>query len=143
MQERSSILGQLELLAGFCGDPTGAVILLRHASGPRPATHDLRQWNYIHWQTFNPGLFAGVFNPADDTTDGYKYICPAYVATAPQQRCRPGRSTLPPAPAQQAQGQFVTLSVGVAATLQASLIVALNGQTLIWHAGKKSEPASA
>src|SRR5260370_17999545 len=42
-------------------------------------------------------------------------------------------------PAQQAQGQLVTLSVGVAAT-QASLIVSLNGQTLIWHAGKKSDP---
>jgi len=42
-------------------------------------------------------------------------------------------------PAQQAQGQFVTLSIGVAAT-QASLIVALNGQTLIWHAEKKSDP---
>ena len=33
----------------------------------------------------------------------------------------------------------MTLSVGVAAT-QASLIVSLNGQTLIWHAGKKSDP---
>jgi hypothetical protein len=49
----------------------GAVVYYATAVGSTPATNDLTKWNYTHWNFFNPGLFAGVFNSSDDTTDGY------------------------------------------------------------------------
>jgi hypothetical protein len=54
----------------------GAVIYYATAVGPTPATNDLTKWNYNQWHTFNPRLYAGVFNPADQTTDGFNYVCP-------------------------------------------------------------------
>lgn len=116
----------------------GAVIYYATAVGTTPATNDLNQWNYVHWQTFSPGLFGGVFNPADDTTDGYKYICPAYVGDCTKAIVPPWQVHFTTTAAQQAQGQFVTMSVGLA-TAEASLIVTLNGQTLIWHVGKRAD----
>jgi hypothetical protein len=77
----------------------GAVVYYATAVGSTPATNDLTKWNYTHWGTFDPGLFAGVFNSADDTTDGYQQYpgqtypgingvgaesaIPAYVASLP------------------------------------------------------------
>lgn len=103
----------------------GAVIYYATPVGNIPATNDLNQWNYTQWQSFNPGLYAGIYNSADDTTDGYKYILPSYV---------PSVTTDTPAwqihftttADQQAQGQYVVLSVAVAATA-ADIIPELNG----------------
>ena len=53
----------------------GAVVYYATADGSNPATNNLNLWNYNHWGTsFNPGLYAGVFNSSDDTTDGYQPI---------------------------------------------------------------------
>jgi hypothetical protein len=49
----------------------GAVVYYATAVGSTPATNDLSKWNYVHWGTFNPGLFGGVFSSSDDTADGY------------------------------------------------------------------------
>jgi hypothetical protein len=109
----------------------GAVVYYATPVGSTPATNDPNQWNYNQWGTFDPGLYAGIYNPADDTTDGYKYILPSYVSsvTAPTP---PWQVHFTTTADQQAQGQYVVLSVGLADT-ESSLIVTLNGHQLIWH----------
>ena len=65
----------------------GAVVYYATAVGGTPATNDLTKWNYNHWGTnFDPGLYAGVYNASDDTTDGYTYAIPSYVAGLPGAR---------------------------------------------------------
>jgi hypothetical protein len=113
----------------------GAVIYYATPVGSVPATNDLTKWNYNQWHIFSPGLFAAPYNPSDVTTDGYKYICPSYVGPF-------GASTTAIVPDwqvhfttsadQQQQGQYVVLSVGLAAT-EATMTVSLNGNPLVWH----------
>jgi len=113
----------------------GAVVYYATPVGSNPA-NDLSQWNYNQWHVFNPGLYAAIYNPADTTTDGYKYLCPSYVVTSF------GPCTIAVVPDwqvhftttadQQAQGKFFVLSVGLAAT-ESSLTVSLNGNPLVWH----------
>jgi hypothetical protein len=113
----------------------GAVVYYATPVGPTPATNDLAKWNYNQWEIFNPGLYAAVYNPADQTTDGYNYICPSYVgafgacktAVIPNWQVHFTTSA-----DQQSQGQYVVLSVGLAAT-EASMTVSLNGNPLVWH----------
>ncbi len=119
-------------------DTDGAVIYYATAVGSTPATNDLSKWNYVQWQSFNPGLFGGFYNPQDDTTDGYKYIAPSYVNAATA-ATPPWQVHFTTTAAQQAQGQYVVLSVGLAAA-EGSLIINLNGHQLIWHATKASDP---
>lgn len=110
----------------------GAQIYYATAVGSTPATNDLSQLNYVQWGAFNPGLFAGVYNAADDTTDGYTYIVPSYVGN-PATTNTPGTTIhFTTTAGQQAQGQYVVLSVGIASA-EASLIATLNGHQLIWH----------
>lgn len=109
----------------------GAVIYYATPVGSIPATNDLTKWNYNQWHIYNPGLYAGIYNPADDTTDGYKYICPAYVGSCVTAIVPDWQVHFTTTPDQQAQGQYVTLSVGVAAA-ESSLVVSLNGQQLTW-----------
>jgi hypothetical protein len=117
----------------------GAVVYYATAVGSTPATNDLTKWNYNQWHIFNPGLYAGIYNPADQTTDGYNYICPSYVG-GPTPPVHPCVTTAVPdwqvhfttTADQQAQGQYVVLSVGLAAT-ESSLTVTLNGHPLVWH----------
>ena len=116
----------------------GAPVYFATAVGSTPATNNLNKWNYIHWQSFNPGLFGGVFNSADDTTDGYKNLCPAYVGNCATATVPPWQIHFSTTSAQLAQGSLVALSVGLAAA-ESSLIVTLNGQTLIWHATKQAD----
>jgi hypothetical protein len=92
----------------------------------------LTKWNYNQWHIFDPGLFAGIFNASDDTTDGYKYICPAYVANCVTAIVPDWQVHFTTSQDQQAQGQFVVLSVGLAAT-ESSMTVSLNGNPLVWH----------
>ena len=110
----------------------GAAIYYATAVGGTPATNDLSQWNYIQWHSFDPGLYAGIYNSADDSTDGYRYIVPSYVGN-------PATATVPPwqvhfttTALQQAQGPYVVLSVGLAAT-NSDLTVSLNGNSLTWR----------
>ena len=116
----------------------GAVVYYATPVGSTPATNDLLKWNYNQWHVFNPGLYAGVYNPADMTTDGYKYICPAYVGNCATTAVPDWQIHFTTAAAQQAQGQYVALSVGLAAT-ESDLTVSLNGTPLVWHALKKAD----
>jgi hypothetical protein len=122
---------------------TNGAVIYNATSGPAgPATNDLSKWNYNHWKTFDPGLFGGYFcNSADDTTDGYTCIIPSYVASLPGASGKNGVGTpLPPwtvnfaTPSDVADyaNGYVVLSVSLAAA-EASYIVTLNGQQLVWH----------
>ncbi len=111
------------------------------AVGSTPATNDPNAINYVQWGPFNPGLFAGIYNAADDTTDGYKYIVPAYVGAA-----NVATKTPPPlavhfttTAAQQAQGTQAVVSIALAG-VYGSVIASLNGHQLIWHYINSSDP---
>jgi len=110
----------------------GAVVYYATPVGNTPATNDLSKWNYNQWHIFNPGLYAGIYNPADQTTDGYKYICPAYVGNCATAAVPDWQVHFTTTDTQQAQGQYAVLSVGLAAT-ESSLTVSLNGHPLVWH----------
>jgi len=112
-------------------------------SGPAgAATNDLTKWSYIHWGKFDPGLFGGVYQSSDDTTDGYNYAVPAYVAGLTGASGTNGVGTSLPAwqihfatPATQTGSTaqaYVVLSVAVACT-EGSYVVSLNGNQEIWH----------
>jgi hypothetical protein len=91
----------------------GAVVYYATAVGGTPASNNLNLWNYNHWGTFNPGLYAGVFNSSDDTNDGYQaypgqeypgvaglgaeYAIPTYVANLPGASGTNGANTAVPA----------------------------------------------
>ncbi len=125
----------------------GTQVYYATAVGSTPASNNLNLINYNLWGTFDPGLFAGVYNPADDTTDGYNYIIPAYVATLPGATGTNGIGTpVPPLTIhftttadQQAQGQYSVFSVGLACG-ESDLFANLNGkQQLIWHSTNVSD----
>ncbi len=141
----------------------GAVVYYATAVGSTPATNDLSKWNYTHWGSFNPGLYPGVFNSADDTTDGYSQYpgqmypgiagvgaesaIPTYVASLAGASGTNGASTgIPPwqiyfaTPADIASygSGNVQLSVSVACA-EGSYVVNLNGHQLIWHFGNASD----
>ena len=110
----------------------GAVVYYATPVGDVPATNDLDRWNYTQWQSFDPGLYAGIYNAADDTTDGYKYILPSYVPSVATDT-PPWQIHFTTTAEQQAQGQYVVLSVALAATA-ADVIPELNGgNELVWH----------
>jgi len=135
----TSYWAQLELLAGFCGD-NGAVIYYATAVGPRPQTHDLSKWNYIHWQTFKPWFVRRVLQSRRRYHGRLLNTLPGLCR---QLRHSNGAALAGPLchrSARQAQGNQIRALVGRVAGHPSSLIVALNGQTLIWHAGKKSDP---
>jgi hypothetical protein len=127
----------------------GAVVY-NATSGPAgPATRDFSKWNYNHWQSFDPGLFGGYYNNADDTTDGYTYIVPSYVASLPGASGANGVGTktppwtvnfATPSSISSYTNGYAVLSVALAAT-EASYIVTLNGQQLIWSSLNKSDAA--
>jgi hypothetical protein len=127
-QDDREFWGAWNYWSDFQGN-AGAAVYYATPVGSTPATNDLTQWNYIQWHSFDPGLYAGIYNASDDTTDGYKYIIPSYVRTS---------STVPPwqvifatSASQQAQGQYVVLSVSLAST-NSDLTVSLNGHSLTW-----------
>jgi len=119
---------------------SGAVIYYATAVGSHAATNNLLKWNYIQWNLFDPGLYAGIYNSSDDTTDGYTYIIPSYVnglsghsgtngVTTP---CPPWQVYFTATSAQIAQGQYAVLSVGLAST-DGDVTVTLNGHSLTWN----------
>lgn len=109
----------------------GAVVYYATPVGSIPATNDLTQWNYNQWHIFNPGLYAGIYNSADQTTDGYKYICPTYATPCATTAVPDWQVHFTTSAEQQAQGQYVVLSVGLAGT-EANLTASLNGNSLTW-----------
>ena len=118
-------------------DNDGAVVYYATAVGSTPATNNPLAWNYVQWGEFDPGLYAGIYNSSDDTTDGYKYILPSYVsgvtATVP-----PWQVHFATTSAQNAQGSYVDLSVGLAAT-ESDLTASLNGHSITWHAKNQAD----
>jgi hypothetical protein len=123
----------------------GAVVYNATDGPSYSATNDLSKWNYNQWQTFNPGLYGGVFNSSDDTKDGYTYVIPTYVAGLPGASGANGVTTRTPpwtvhfaSPQNVTDNEFAVLSVALAAA-EASLTVTLNGQPLVWHVVNASD----
>jgi hypothetical protein len=140
----------------------GAVIYYATADGGTPATNNLQLWNYNHWGTsFNPTLYAGVFNSSDDTADAYQtypgqeyagvggvgaeYAIPMYVAGLPGASGTNGAGTGIPAwtvhfatPADYATHAYVVLSVAVACD-EGSYVIALNGNSYTWSRTNESD----
>ena len=131
IQDDRQYWGNWNYWADFA-DTSGAVVYYATRVGSIPATRDLGKWNYNQWHVFNPGLFAGIYNPSDDTSDGYKYICPAYVGNCSSAAVPDWQVHFTTKPEPQRQGQSVLLSVGLADT-EANLTVSLNGSPLVWH----------
>ena len=132
LQDDRQYWGNWNYWADFAAN-NGAVVYYATAVGNIPATNDLSKWNYNQWHNFYPGLYAGVYNPTDQTTDGYKYLCPAYVTNCSSSTPVPDWQVhFTTTDAQQSQGSNVVLSVGLAAT-ESSLTVSLNGHPLTWH----------
>jgi len=118
----------------------GAQIYYATAVGSTPATANVNAINYVLWGAFDPGLFGGIAKPGDDTTDGYIYDIPSYVASLPGAAGTNGVQTpVPPmtihfttTSAQSAGAKYAVLSLALAAT-DGSVTVALNGHALAWH----------
>ena len=130
VQDDRQYWGNWNYWADFAGT-LGAVNYYATAVGPTPATNDLSKWNYNQWHVFDPGLYAGIYDPADDTRDGYKYICPSYAGNCATTAVPDWQVHFTATPDQAQQGQYVTLSLGVAAA-ESSLVVSLNGNPLTW-----------
>ena len=106
----------------------GKVVYYATAVGSTPATNNPSNWIATQWGTFDPGEY----DSSDGSADNYANVCPAYVTAGG------GPATYSGLPwevhftttaAQRAQGQYVVLSVALAAT-EASLIVELE-----WESG--------
>ncbi len=122
----------------------GKVVYYATAVGSTPATNDPNKWMMNQWKTFNPGLY----DATNGTSDNYQNTAPSYVRDAAHGGTGPGPASYSGSPwevhfttsaAQRAQGQFVVLSVGLAAA-NASLVVTLNGFTETWHETGTSGP---
>jgi hypothetical protein len=131
VQDDRQYWGNWNFWADFAST-NGGVIYYATAVGATPATDDLTKWNYNQWRIFNPKLYAGVFDPADQITDGYKFVCPAFVGNCATARTPDWQVHFTTTADQQAQGPFVVLSLGLAAT-EANLTVSLNGHPIAWH----------
>ncbi len=130
VQDDREYWGNWNYWADFAANQ-GAVIYYATPVGSTPATNDLTKWNYNQWQIFNPGLY----DSANNSTDGYNALCPSYVG--PTGACKTAiipnwQVHFTTSADQQQQGQYVALSVGLAAT-EASMTVSLNGHPLVWH----------
>jgi len=127
---------------------TNGAVVYNATDGPAgPATNDLNKWNYNQWQSFDPGLFGGVFSSGDDTTDGYKFAIPPYSAALPGAAGTNGVTTRTPpwtvhfaTPQNAKDNAYAVLSVALAAA-EGSLTVTLNGQPLVWHVLNASDAA--
>ncbi len=120
----------------------GAVVYYATAVGGTPATKDPTQWNYVHWNKFDPGLY----DPSNDTTDGYSNTAnaygngiPTYVAGLTGASGTNGVSTGIPAwqvyfatPNPVPTTGYVDLSISLACGYSSD-VVSLNGSQRIWH----------
>ncbi len=123
----------------------GQVVYYATAVGATPATNNPLKWIANQWGKFDPGEY----DSSNSTTDNYANTAPAYVRDAAHGGTGPGPATyggsawdvnFTTTAAQNAQGSFVDLTVGLAAN-EASLVVTLNGHTETWHfGGTSSDP---
>jgi hypothetical protein len=128
----------------------GAVVYYATAVGATPATDNLQAWNYVQWNVFNPGLYAGIYNSSDDTTDGYQYVIPSYVAklsgasgtNGVNTGCPPWQVYFTANSSQLSQGQYTVLSVGFAST-DGNVTVSLNGHSLTWNGNSTLKTSDA
>jgi len=127
LQDDRQYWGNWNYWADFTSS-NGAVVYYATSVGSAPATNDLSKWNYNQWHIFNPGLY----NAIDQSTDGYKDLCPSYVGNCAVASVPDWQVHFATTAAQQQPGQHVVLSVGLAAA-EASLTVSLNGNPLVWH----------
>jgi autotransporter-associated beta strand protein len=95
-----------------------------------PATDNPNDWIGTQWYTFDPGEY----DSSNDTDDNYNNTCPAYVTAGggpANYHGSPWQVHFETTAAQDAQGQYVVLSVALAA-MDASLVVSLNGHSETW-----------
>ncbi len=95
-----------------------------------PATNNPNDWIANQWETFDPPLY----DSANNSTDEYNSEAPSYVTAAGGPANYHGSAWqvhFETTAAQDAQGQYVVLSVGLVA-LDASLVVTLNGHSETW-----------
>jgi hypothetical protein len=119
------------------GNP-GKVVYYATAVGSTPATNNPNAWIANQWGKFDPGLY----DSTNGTSDNYTNLAPAYVTAAGGPATYgglPWEIHFTTTTAQDALGQYVVLSVGLAAT-EGSLIVSLNGHQEIWHGSGSSDP---
>jgi hypothetical protein len=131
IQDDRQYWGNWNYWADFAAN-AGAVVYYATPIGNNPATDDLTKWNYNQWRNFDPHLYGGIYNSTDDTTDGYQYICPSYAGDCVTAVVPDWQVHFAASAAQQGQGRYVVLSVGLAAT-ESNLTVSLNGHPLVWH----------
>lgn len=109
-------------------------------------------WLFTQWNHFYPNLYAGVY-PGGSTTgsNGYDYITPAYVIAGAAAKSTTPALFSPPAwevhfkttAAQVAQGNYVLVSINLAANDTSSLQVNLNARhsnSLLWYPRLRSDP---
>lgn len=112
----------------------GAVIY-NATNGPHgAATNDLSQWNYNHWQIFDPLLW----DTSNSSTDNYIHVIPAYVAGLTSSSGTNGVTTKLPSwqihfatPENFSNYSYVVLSVGLACDA-GSYIATLNSAARTW-----------
>jgi hypothetical protein len=97
---------------------------------PQAATNNPNDWIANQWGTFDPGEY----DSSNGTSDNYNNTCPAYVTAGGGPATYSGSAWqvhFETTAAQDAQGQYVVLSVGLA-DMKASLVVTLNGHSETW-----------
>jgi len=102
----------------------------------QPATNNPNDWIGTQWDIFNPGLY----DSSDNKADNYSKICPAYVTAGggpATYKGLPWQVHFEATSAQEAQGQYVVLSVGLVSQM-ASFVVSLNGHSETWSYGNFS-----
>jgi len=123
----------------------GLQVYYATAEGSIPASTPSAM-NYVLWQQFDPGLYAVPYNAADDSTDGYIYAIPSYVAGLSNATGTNGVTTDTPGmaihftttAAQLGQGAYTVLSLGLACA-EGSVVVTLNGVQSIYHYSNASD----
>jgi rhamnogalacturonan endolyase len=120
---------------------TNGAVIYNATDGPNgPATNNPLKWNYAHWGGFNPGRYGGAFVSSDDSTDGYKYLIPSYVAGLPNHSGTNGTTTptppwqvhfATPADAASYSSGYVVLTLALSAS-QTRETVSLNGNPLAY-----------
>jgi hypothetical protein len=113
---------------------SGAVIYNATNGTNGSATNDLSQWNYNHWQTFDPLLW----DTSNSSTDNYTNTIPSYVAALFGASGTNGVTTKLPTwkihfatPENFANYSYVVLSVGLACDA-GSYIATLNSTARTW-----------
>jgi hypothetical protein len=142
--DRREFWGNWNYWADFATNPTntvapGTVVYNLTGGTNGPATNNPLAWNYTHWAVFDPPVYGGAYVGTDDTTDGYKYLVPAYVSGLAGATGTNGVTTPVPAwqihfatPSGASSSTYLDLSVALAMA-QSTYTLTLNGSnSLSW-----------